>query len=142
MAHGESAELWAAGGERAEDREGAAGVRRGGAGIGDADGGGDVDAALLRRSRRSAGSVGVAELDYAGGGAGVAIFPAGGLVFGRDSRAVEAAEGLSGGDESIAGRSGAAGEGGDLSGTAAVGRWCGEKRDSPGADVHCADAVT
>ena len=73
-----AAELRAARRVGAEDRQGAARLRRGGARQRDAHGGREPDAALLRRSRRSAGRRRIAQLDHAGGGAGSDVLPAAG----------------------------------------------------------------
>ena len=96
------AELRAARGIGAEDREGAAGLS-------DAVERGSVmqtrrvepDAALLRRSGRAAGSDRIAQLDHAGGGVGGAVLPAGVVGAGRDPRADPAAEGVPAEDESV-----------------------------------------
>ncbi len=69
-------ELRAAGGIRPQDRQGAAGVRRRGARLRNADRSRDPDAALLRRPGRPAGGARLAQLDHARGGAGDPVLPA------------------------------------------------------------------
>jgi hypothetical protein len=59
-----------------------------------------------------------AQLDHASGGARVAILPASELAPGRGSRKAQAARGIWAADQSVVGRDGVAGEGGNLGGRA------------------------
>ena len=98
------AELRAAGGFRAEDRKGAAGVRRRRARQRDADRRGEPDAACFDDLDAPPVVLGSQQLDHAGRGAGGHVLPAAGLAPGRDPRTHSAAERSSPGNQSDARR--------------------------------------
>ena len=101
---GQSVELRATSGVGAQDRQGAAGLRRGRARVDHADRRGEPDAALLRRPGRAPRGARVPQLDHPGAGTGSHVLPAARVADRRDPRADPTTEGPHPNHEPVPGR--------------------------------------